>query len=516
MLGLQTIELNNFKGLYHQTQKLAQDDVYFTDCKDWFVLNNESELLARPGFVNLNTSATLGKTASYAYVFKTATVNQILLLRGASGMDVWTPPNVVSNFNVLSHAFCKWILQYNNNAYILGGATIYQYDGAAETSLAGTPQIGYGIIHKDRMFGCTLSTTNPSRVYYSDVGNMASWPGSNFFDVNPGDGQSVTGMVGLGDRLVIFKDRSTYVMLTQDGSASNWTLTKINDDIGCRSPNSIKVLNGLIYFISNRNIHRTDGLTFQDIGDPVILRPTTNFLNALPFNPSGGTVLGFWSGVWRDFYITYLDWYGLNSGEVYLFNSTTGAWWCWSLPGSGASPVPMGFFQEYTYSTTGERGLFCFPITGMSGSAPTVPYVPFLKLSTDSNGTRFTYQELDCVNNTVSYPAPSFETKHIETDVPMGYKKLFRAGVTTVGVNGMSGTLTPVVDSSNMTSRSCSYTNSNTIVRFMAPAVRYGDRFGLKYSIDLSAAGAAVQFPVSVFGAHFDFSPMRKLTKQAT
>lgn len=80
----------------------------------------------------------------------------------------------------------------------------------------------------------------------------------------------------------------------------------------------------------------------------------------------------------------------------------------------------------------------------------------------------------------------------------------------------MSATITPVVDGSNMTSRACSYTNSNTIVRFMAPAVRYGDRFGLKYSIDLSAAGASVQFPVSVFGTHFDFSPMRKLTKQAT
>ena len=514
MLGLQTVEYKSFKGLYGTTQKVSPEEQYFASVKDYFTLNNDNELLVRPGFANLNTSGSLGVNAYFAFVFTTATYNQILFLRGGSGMDVWEPPGTVTNFNVLSHATAKWIIQYNNNAYVLGGTTIYQWDGAAETSLAGTPQIGFGVIHKERMFGCTRTATNPSRVYYSDSGDMTTWGGSSFFDVNPGDGQSVTGMASLGDRLIIFKDRSAYVLLAQEASPTNWVVTKINETVGCRSPHSIQVLNGLIYFASNRNIHRTDGLSFQAIGDPVLLRPSTNFLGPLPYNPNGGSTVGFWGGVWNNFYIVYLDWLDLNTPEVFLFDINTGVWWCWSLPGATGSPVPMGFFQEYKYN--GVNGLFCYPIRGMSGSTPTVSYVAWLSMATTSSGPRFTYNELDCVGNAVSYPKPSFELKHLETDTSLGYKKLFRVGVSTSGYSGISGSITPIVDDSNMTAQACSYSSTGTLTKFHAPAVRYGNRFSIKYDITMTNVGSNSVLPVGVYGVHFDFSPARKLTKQST
>lgn len=117
-------------------------------------------------FVNLFTGLESGKVPSYS------TLNDIVIIASDSTVDV--PKS---------------------------------WDGTTAQNLAGSPpNFAFSIVHKNRVWAAG-DVANPSRLYYSAFVNPEDWTGlgSGTIDINPNDGDRITGLVTHKGDLWVFK-----------------------------------------------------------------------------------------------------------------------------------------------------------------------------------------------------------------------------------------------------------------------------------------------------------------------
>ncbi|GAB7387348.1 hypothetical protein BSNK01_11840 [Bacillaceae bacterium] len=131
-----------------------------------------------------------------------------------------------------------------------------KYDGETISLLGGSPPRGaYVAAHKNRLW-MAGDQANPSRLYYSDILNIESWPALNFIDISPNDGDKITGLLTIGDYLIISKGHSMW-MLTGEGS-STFSVRRIHSDRGAYAPRSLILVDGALCFVSDDGIYMSD------------------------------------------------------------------------------------------------------------------------------------------------------------------------------------------------------------------------------------------------------------------
>ena len=160
--------------------------------------------------------------------------------------------------------------------------------GTTESAVASMPRGSGGFIFKSRLFiwgPLTLGGTGTYRVYYSAAGDFTSWPANNFFDVGPGDGETVTALIGAGDTLLIFKTGSTWALLF-DTDPYLGSLRKVNNEIGANSPTAVASFQNEIYIVSRLGIYRVVNLLFQDVGKSLGLDKTRGAVDFTLYNDS--------------------------------------------------------------------------------------------------------------------------------------------------------------------------------------------------------------------------------------
>ena len=146
-----------------------------------------------------------------------------------------------------------------------------------------SPQIGE--IYKSRVYlfgdntpgGSGAVASNSSRLFFSSVisatGNITWAPGADYVDINPGDGESGTGLKRYGPELLCFKPNYTYRFKT----------TGVDPDplitVGTRSHESIVEGTRGLYFHHDSGFYRYSG------GYPVkISKPILDVTDAIPFS----------------------------------------------------------------------------------------------------------------------------------------------------------------------------------------------------------------------------------------
>lgn len=137
------------------------------------------------------------------------------------------------------------------------------YDGENISLLNGNPPYAkYIVTHKNRIFMANTNS-NPSRLYFSDILNIESWPVLNFIDINPNDGDEITGLLPYGDYLIITKKQSIW-LLTGEG-INTFAVKRIHADKGCYAPRSLTIVDGYLCFVSD------DGIYFSDLSKCVLI-----------------------------------------------------------------------------------------------------------------------------------------------------------------------------------------------------------------------------------------------------
>ncbi len=143
----------------------------------------------------------------------------------------------------------------------------------------------YGEVYKSRVYlagdttpgGSGQVASNPSRLFFSSVissTGVITWnPGVDFVDINPGDGESITGIKRYSLELLLFKPN--YIYRFRTSSTDPDPLIKI----GTRSNESIVEGKRGVYFVHDTGIYRYSGGYPQEIS-----RPVADIFDATPYS----------------------------------------------------------------------------------------------------------------------------------------------------------------------------------------------------------------------------------------
>lgn len=329
-ISLQTY--TKFKGLNTNANQytIAEDELFIARNVQY---TTQGTIQRRPGMERLGGGgsglSTLAGSTSLRMLCRqrTGATDRFFLTTGAK---LYVCDKVGANmFEVLqggaSIANVSWGFQgFNGNAYFVRttGAIIGVAPGVTAANLGGNIQGTTSVVFKDRQFIANASAAIPldSRLYYSQIlDNSAGtgFPASNFIDVSPGDGQFISALMVFNDQLVIFKNKSTWV-LSADGSPSAWTLRQLHPYIGCVGRGTPWVIEGMLFFLSEEGVFRTDGVTFDEISKPI-----RNTLQGLTWDVA--TVLATDGAYFDNKYLFHLK----STNDSYVYDTITEGWSQW-------------------------------------------------------------------------------------------------------------------------------------------------------------------------------------------
>lgn len=153
--------------------------------------------------------------------------------------------------------------RYANDVYLtpdtdgatsLGTGQKYVLDTGIVTAIPNMPRGYSSAVYKDRLWvSGRRSTPNNSRLFYSDLANFTGWPGANFFDINPGDGDALQDLIVYQDNLMLFKDSATYVLSYDQGPAQA-VLQLVNGDVGVMGPRCIVAYENSIFILKYNQV----------------------------------------------------------------------------------------------------------------------------------------------------------------------------------------------------------------------------------------------------------------------
>lgn len=245
-------------------------------------------ILKRNGYTALNDTAITGEKASdglWWYEYDKAGTTTRHLINVTNGklykMDdldgTWD--DVTGGLTITAASHCDFA-NFLNEVYITNGTNVpFMWDGgatgAAMTVPTGLTKAKYVVEFNNYLFlaNCLVSgTSHKSRIYWSGIKDTTAWDAADFIEVAKNDGQEITGIKVLSDRLVIFKTRSIYNVFFTGDADIPFILPgggKSNSSVGCVAPWSIQeVSNGLVFFSSD-GFYYYDGANSYKLSDRI-------------------------------------------------------------------------------------------------------------------------------------------------------------------------------------------------------------------------------------------------------
>lgn len=212
--------------------------------------------------ISTGISGTNAVTGLYEYRLKSGTAYFVATSGSTIQYDlsgVWT--NITGTVTITSAQNNKF--SFDTYADILiatnGVDAPIQWTGSGNAaSLSGSPPSAVRwVAHYNEFEFLARNTTNTSRLYISAVGNPQSWAAADFIDIAVDDGEEITGLVTLYDRLFIFKRRSIYQL--SGTSVGNFRVDLVSQGIGACSGWSIATVENAIIFLSDRGFYEFTG-----------------------------------------------------------------------------------------------------------------------------------------------------------------------------------------------------------------------------------------------------------------
>jgi hypothetical protein len=160
-----------------------------------------------------------------------------------------------------------------------------------------------------------------SRLYYSGITGSTpdplNWEAENYVDLEPNDGQSITGIGIIGSFLVVFKARKTFVIYDPVTAANR----QISNEIGCVAHRSIQQTPlGLFFLSEDQGVCKTDGKGVTPFSDSI--KPTLDAVASTPATATqaAGTLVG------RRYYLS-VSTGGTRNDHTLEYDLIAGSWW---------------------------------------------------------------------------------------------------------------------------------------------------------------------------------------------
>jgi len=313
-----------------------------------------------------------------------------------------------NNWTLITNTFAaSAMVQYADKAWLInetGSGGNWSPSGGF-VAVAPMPAGTAAVMLKERMY-IVGNNTNPSRLFWSNVTNPLLWTvGTDFADVNPGDGQFLVDIAVFNDNLVIFKNDSTF-SFPFDTGPSTGTLRRISSTIGATRRNCVVLYEQNLYVYHEGNVYEVVNYDFTRINSKVpFLYDSTA--------PSTYSDEVFISLMGDRLVVRYYN-------RVYVFGLRTRTWTRWE------SSFYFGPLKSAPVNTT---------------AAVNNPYYGGSCITGDNS----LYRIDDGFDNAREEAMTcSIQTKNYDLSISHKFKRLFWWGCDIVTMTDITGTVTPV------------------------------------------------------------------------
>lgn len=181
-------------------------------------------------------------------------------LNGTSNAQLYSW-NGTGNFSAIGSANLTnnkpmWFETANNIIYGFNGTEEVDWDGTTVTkNRSGVPLGSYAKWFHNYMFVAKTSS-QPNRLFWSNLGDPTTFTGANFVDINPGDSDQILGLAAIQDELLVFKRNTIWAITGFSGTTfSSTTIATQNTNgrifgYGTVAPFSIVPVGNDVYFFS--------------------------------------------------------------------------------------------------------------------------------------------------------------------------------------------------------------------------------------------------------------------------
>jgi hypothetical protein len=273
---MSTVTIQNFRGL-----DLSSDAEEATGAIDMLNvdLDKQGRLRARDGYSKFTSVAGTNAYDSLIAFIRSPGLTFEIIAGAGNRLEAISSAGIVTASSVAPtaspHFFVRWGSPTAEYIYIANGTDqIRRWDGTNFTSPAGlAAQTGrlLAVQTPDNRLVHACSTTNPSRVAFSDAGNAESFGANNYVDVRPGDGERITALVQWRNMLFAFKQTSFAVFYgnSTDSSGNPVFNYRTVEGAGCLSFGGACAGPDGVYFIGEDGIYRTTGGVAVSVSDRV-------------------------------------------------------------------------------------------------------------------------------------------------------------------------------------------------------------------------------------------------------
>lgn len=364
-----------FKGGLNNAARIGEfieDDELF-DLVNLEVDVNET-LVNRPAIKRINVSGGVGDQYLLGH-FKDVSGKDFLLnlnnvqADGSGTMDMYDPvtggkmSSAAVSINTLA------AIQWRDKMWVVGRVAgtggYWSYSGTAWswTAVAAMPMGENVAVYRNRLIiGAGIgSTQDASRIWISNDkdGTLWNWTANPWVEIDSGNGEKLTAMIGMANDMLLFKEHSTYRFGWSTDPAQA-ELSKISSTIGC--PNSACVTtydNNNVYLLHGDSVYELFNYSFTKISTKISLKQTLD-------NTLRATEL-FGLTMFRDrLFVRYYAY-------IYVYNVKTQAWCRWETlrKFSKLTIIPsttVGLDYAYAHpADSGQVSLYFFQDDRVSG-----------------------------------------------------------------------------------------------------------------------------------------------------
>jgi hypothetical protein len=327
----------------------------------------------RDGYADLTGSSLTNRVDSLGPFSTTSGTRHIIAGCGTRLEAINTAGTVVASQTGLAggpYTFARFAAPTTELTYAGNGSdTLQKWDGAAWTSGAATATVngtgasampkaasicvtpntnrlvatGYGT---GTTRGPGGTTSNPSRVHFSNVGAPETWEtdgssgrGANFIDLTPGDGEEIMAVVAWRELVFVFKQSKFFVFYgesTQSNGTPLFNYRAVTTGVGLAAKQAVAVSRDGVYFMSRQGVYLTTG------SDPVLLsdkiKPIWDqnpevYFQSLPLNLAQIPLCRL---AWHNeqIYLGYPSGTGTANDRVLVYDTQHKWWSLYDLPAS--------------------------------------------------------------------------------------------------------------------------------------------------------------------------------------
>jgi len=255
-----------------------------------FELDVDGSLLSRPA---IQTMAN-GPVNNRILIFGSAVLGGTLYLFATFGGKTYVSSNNGAAWSELAPGGvsreCRTMEVYTNSSNIpavwlpttptssVTGGMSWTPSGGSVT-VAAMPKGDKCVVHKNRLYICPgdSATTNSSQLSFSAPSDFTTWPGNNFFLIQPGDGDTLNNIAVYQDNLMLFKGESTH-LLAYDLDPIDAIVREINPVVGSTGIWGVTQYENTLYCLHRNKVYEVNNYTFSLLN----LKVPLVFDNALP------------------------------------------------------------------------------------------------------------------------------------------------------------------------------------------------------------------------------------------